>query len=191
MPDALTLLSTRHSYKPLDIDKDASGPSAADIDTILTIASRVPDHGKLTPWRFIVFADDARQKAGATLADIFKTQHPDATEDQIAFEANRFLQVPLVIGIVSRAAPHVKIPEWEQQLSSGAAAMNALLAAYALGYVGCWLTDWFAYDRAAAQAFGLAAHERFTGFIYIGRAARQTESRPRPALKDIVSYYGG
>ncbi len=190
MVDAIELLSTRHSYKPIDIDKDAAGPGASEIDTILTIASRVPDHGKLAPWRFIVFEGDARVQAGEKLAALFATANPQATPDQIDFERKRFLQAPLIIAIVSRTIEHPKVPEWEQVLSSGACAINMLLASYALGYVGCWLTEWYAYDRAACDALGVRADEKVTGFVYLGKPARKTESRPRPELKDIVTRFG-
>src|ERR1044072_8144035 len=109
MPEALDLLKTRRSVKPLELSGPA--PSVAELDTILTVASRVPDHGKLTPWRFIVFDGDARLKAGGAIEAIFKTDNPGATADQIAFERNRLARAPLVIAVVSRAAPHVQIPE--------------------------------------------------------------------------------
>src|SRR5437868_8327669 len=121
MPDALELLSTRRSSKAVELAGPA--PSPTEVDTLLTVASRVPDHGKLTPWRFIVFDGEARLKAGETIETIFKTDHPEATEDQVAFERNRLARAPLVVAVVSRATPHVKIPEWEQVLSAGAAAM--------------------------------------------------------------------
>src|SRR5580704_11366018 len=120
--DPIALLSTRRSVKPIELT--APGPSPAELETLLTIASRVPDHGKLTPWRFIVFEGSAREKAGEAIAATFRQTNPQATEDQLAFERNRLARAPLVIAVVSRAAPHVKIPEWEQVLSAGAAAMN-------------------------------------------------------------------
>ena len=122
MPEALDLLKTRRSVKPIELN--GPGPSAAELESLLTVASRVPDHGKLTPWRFIVFDGDARLKAGTAIEAIFKADNPAATADQIAFERNRLARAPLVIAVVSRAGPHVKIPEWEQVLSAGAAAMN-------------------------------------------------------------------
>lgn len=188
MPDALELLKTRRSVKPLDMI--GPGPNATEIDTLLAIASRVPDHGKLAPWRFIVFDGDARLAAGQKLAAAFAAAQPQATADQLEFERMRLVRAPLVIAVVSRAAPHAKIPEWEQQLSAGAAAMNILHAANALGFAASWLTEWYSYDRAAGQALGLAANERFAGFIYLGRAASPPEDRPRPALADIVTRYG-
>lgn len=187
MTDALELLKTRRSMKPIEMTGPA--PSADEIATLLTIASRVPDHGKLAPWRFIVFEGAARERAGAVIAHRFEETHPEATADQIAFERNRLARAPLVIAVVSRAAPHVKIPEWEQQMSAGAAAMALVMAANAMGYVASWLTEWYAYDRGMLERLGLAAHERIAGFVHIGRARQPAEERDRPALADIVTRY--
>jgi nitroreductase len=187
MPDALALLKTRRSVKPMELG--GPGPSAGEIETLLTIAARVPDHGKLAPWRFILFEGKAREQAGETIAAIFRADHPEATPDQIAFERQRLARAPLVIAVVSRAGPHVKIPEWEQQLSAGAAAMNLVHAAYALGYAASWITEWYAYDRRVLDALGLQPNERMAGFVHIGHAAKPPEDRARPNLSDIVSRY--
>ena len=170
MPDALDLLKTRRSVKPIELAGPA--PTAAEIETLLTVASRVPDHGKLTPWRFIVFEGDARLAAGDTIAAVFRANRPDATPDQVEIERKRLARAPLVIAVVSRAAPHVKIPEWEQVLSAGAAAMSLVIAAHALGYAASWLTEWYAYDRRVLDALGLAPNERIAGFVHIGRPAK-------------------
>jgi nitroreductase len=187
MPEALDLLKTRRSVKPLELT--GPGPAAAELDTLLTVASRVPDHGKLTPWRFIVFEGDARIAAGETIATVFKAGNPQATEDQVAFERSRLARAPLVVAVVSRAAPHVKIPEWEQILSAGAAAMNLVTAAHALGFAATWITEWYAYDRGVLDAFGLKANEKIAGFVQIGRPARPPEDRPRPPLPEIVTRF--
>ena len=134
MPDALQLLKTRRSVKPMELT--GPGPSQPEIDTLLAIASRVPDHGKLAPWRFIVFEGDARLAAGEAIAAAFAADRADATPDQIEFERKRLARAPLVIAVVSRAGPHVKIPEWEQQLSAGASAMSLVIAAHAHGLCG-------------------------------------------------------
>ena len=189
MPDALELLKTRRSVKPIEMA--GPGPSDADLDTLLTIASRVPDHGKLAPWRFVVFAGDARHAAGDQIAAVFQVSHPDATADQLEFERRRFARAPLVVAVVSRAAPHAKIPEWEQQLSAGAACMNLVTAAHALGYVASWLTEWPAYDRAAMTVLGLTDQERIAGFVYIGSTTKAPEDRDRPSLDRIVTHYQG
>jgi nitroreductase len=187
MSDALKLLTTRRSTKPNELAGPA--PSAADLDTLLTIASRVPDHGKLTPWRFIVFEGDARRVAGDAIAAAFKAKYPDAKPEQVDAERARLMRAPLVVAVVSRAAPHVKIPEWEQVLSAGAAAMNLVLAAHALGYGASWITEWYAYDRAVLDAWGLAPHERIAGFVHIGRPPGVPEDRPRPPLSEIATRF--
>jgi nitroreductase len=184
---AITLLQTRRSLKPNELT--GPGPSPADLDTLLTIASRVPDHGKLAPWRFIVFEGDARLKAGEAIAKAFVVKYPESKQDQIDYELQRFTRAPLVIGVVSRAAPHVKIPEWEQVLSSGAAAMNLVIAANGLGFGAAWLTEWYAYDRSVLDSLGLAPHEQIAGFVHIGRPTHAPEDRPRPALADIVTRF--
>lgn len=188
MQNALDLLKTRRSVKPIEMT--GPGPSPAEIETLLTIASRVPDHGKLTPWRFIVFEGAHRLAIGETLAELFQADHPDATPDQIEFERQRLARAPLVIAVVSRAAPHVKIPEWEQLMSAGAAAMNLVTAAHALGYAAAWLTEWYAYDRRVLETLGLSSAEKIVGFIHIGKPVRPPEDRPRPPLSDIVTRFG-
>ena len=187
MPEALDLLKTRRSIKPIELN--GPGPSASEIETLLTVASRVPDHGKLTPWRFIVFEGDARLAAGEKIAAAFQVKRPDATPDQIEHERKRLARAPLVIAVVSRAGPHVKIPEWEQIMSAGAAATSLVLAAHALGYAASWLTEWYAYERSVLDALGLAPNERIAGFVHIGRPAKPAEDRPRPPLNEIVTRY--
>jgi nitroreductase len=189
MPDPIDLLKRRRSVKPNELGPP--GPSPAELEMLLTIASRVPDHGKLTPWRFVVFEGEARQKAGEAIAGAFVAKYPDAKPEQIAYERTRLARAPLVIAVVSRAAPHVKIPEWEQVLSAGAAAMNLLVAAHALGFAATWITEWYAYDRGVLDAFGLAAHEKIAGFVHIGHPAGAPEDRPRPPLAQIVTHFQG
>ena len=187
MPDALQLLKTRRSVKPMELTDP--GPTPDEIDSLLTIASRVPDHGKLTPWRFILFEGDARFSAGAKIAAVFVADRADATPEQIEFERKRLARAPLVVAVVSRAGVHVKIPEWEQELSAGAAAMSLVIAAHAMGYAASWITEWYAYDRRVLDAFGLGPNERIAGFVHIGRPANPPEDRERPRLTDIVSRY--
>jgi|SRR6185437_1016682 nitroreductase len=189
MPDALDLLKTRRSVKPMELS--GPGPTRPEIGTLLSVASRVPDHGKLAPWRFIVFEGDARDAAGETIAAAFAADHPGATPEQIAFERKRLSRAPLVIAVVSRAGPHVKIPEWEQQLSAGASAMSLVFAAHAMGYAASWITEWYAYDRRVLQKLGVASNERIAGFVHIGRAAKPPEDRERPLLDVIVTHFAG
>ena len=187
MPDALEQLKTRRSVKPMELL--GPSPSADEIETMLTIASRVPDHGKLAPWRFIVFAGEARLAAGSIIAEAFAVKNANATPEQIDFERKRLARAPLVIAVVSSATPHVKIPEWEQQMSAGASAMSLVLAAHAMGYAASWITEWYAYDRGVLEALGVAANERIAGFVHIGTPAKPPEDRERPALGTIVTRY--
>jgi nitroreductase len=187
MPDALDLLRTRRSLKPIELGEP--GPSADEIETLLTVASRVPDHGKLTPWRFIVFEGEARLDAGRAIEAAFRAKYPDAKPEHADYERKRLARAPLVIAVVSRAAPHVKIPEWEQVLSAGAAAMNLVLASHALGYGANWITEWYAYDRQVLAALGLTENEKIAGFIHIGRPAQAPEDRPRPPLAEIATRF--
>ncbi len=165
------------------------GPSPAEIDTILTIGARVPDHGKLTPWRFILFEGDARVRAGEIIAKVFTKKNPQAGSAEIETEKKRLTDAPLVIGVVSFTKPHPKVPPWEQELSAGASAMNIVTAATALGYGACWLTGWFAFDRDVLDGFGLKADEKLAGLIHIGTVSKVSEDRPRPSLSDIVTRF--
>ena len=187
MPDAIELLKIRRSVKPREMS--GPGPSPSEIDTILTIGARVPDHGKLTPWRFIVFEGDARARAGDVIAQVFAKKNPSAPAADIEMEKRRLMDAPLVIAVVSFTRPHPKVPAWEQELSAGASAMNIVTAATALGYGANWLTGWFAFDRDVLDGFGLKADEKLAGFIHIGTPAKPAEDRPRPALADIVTRF--
>jgi nitroreductase len=188
MTDTLALLKLRRSAPPQFLS--APGPDAAQLDQLLTIAARVPDHGKLAPWRFIVFEGEGRDKAGEIVASAFKSRNPDADAEKVAFERNRLRQAPLIVAVVSKAATHPKIPIWEQQLSAGAVCMNLLVAANAMGFGACWLTNWFAFDTAVLSAFGLREDERIAGFIHIGSSEAVLADRERPVLADIVSRFG-
>jgi nitroreductase len=187
VPDAIELLKTRRSVKPREMT--GPGPSSAELDTILTIGARVPDHGKLAPWRFIVFEGEARERAGEVIARVFARKNPGAPAAAIEVERRRLTDAPLVIGIVSFTKPHPKVPAWEQELSAGASAMNIVTAATALGYGACWLTGWFAFDRDVLEGLGLKPEEKLAGLVHIGRPTKPSEDRPRPALSEIVTRF--
>jgi nitroreductase len=187
MNEMIRLMQRRRSLAPANLS--APGPSEAELETLLTVASRVPDHGKLAPWRFIVFAGQARERAGRIALQIKLGDDRSLGEAAQAAELGRFSAAPLVVAVVSRAAPHVKIPEWEQVLSAGAVCMSLTIAANALGYATAWLTGWCAYDRRFATAIGLSDHERIAGFIHIGQAALEPQDRARPALTEIVTTF--
>jgi nitroreductase len=189
MNDTISLLERRRSVPPPTMT--GPGPTADELTTILTVASRVPDHGKLAPWRFVVFEGRARERASRLALEIRLADRPDLDEAAQAEESLRFVRAPLVVAVVSRAAPHPKIPEWEQVLSAGAVCMNMIVAARALGFSATWLTGWMAYDGRFRAAIGLADHERIAGFLHVGRATVAIEDRPRPPLAEIITIFPG
>ncbi|APF37897.1 nitroreductase [Chelatococcus daeguensis] len=185
--ETIALLSARRSVAARQMQ--APAPSDEELNTLLTLAARVPDHGKLVPWRFIVFSGEARVKAGEIIAAAFAADNPEADEKRLAAERERLTGAPLVVAVVSRATPHPKIPEWEQVLSAGAVCMNLVVAANAMGFATSWITEWYAYDRRVLEAFGLAANERIAGFVHIGTASETPPDRPRPELSAIVTRF--
>jgi nitroreductase len=187
VPDAIELLKTRRSVKPREMS--GPGPSSAELETILTIGARVPDHGKLAPWRFIVFEGDARVRAGEIVAGVFARKNPYASPADAEVQKRRFTDAPLVIGVVSLTKPHPTVPPWEQELSAGASAMNIVTAATALGYGACWLSGWISFDRDVLTGLGLKVDEKLAGLIHIGTVSRPSEDRPRPVLSDIVTRF--
>lgn len=177
-PETLALLARRRST-PIALMAEP-GPSRREIETLLALAARVPDHGKLGPWRFIVFEGAAREHVGARLEALVAERNPGADAEHRKMERERLMRAPVVIAVVSSAAPHPKIPEWEQVLSAGAAAFQLVLAAHAMGYAGAWLTEWPAYDVDGRAVLGLAAHEKLAGLVYLGTATADVTERVRP-----------
>ena len=167
------------------------GPAKAEIEEILRLASRVPDHGKIAPWRFIVYRGQQRAHLGEELLKLALEAKPDLSEEMIQVERARFTRAPVVVAIVSKAGPHIKIPEWEQLMSAGALCLNVILAANASGYVANWLTEWFAYDERAYPLLGVNPGEKVAGFIHIGSTTFPAIERPRPELADTVTWVGG
>jgi nitroreductase len=185
-PDALDLLLSRRSGSAKAML--GPGPDAAELATILKAAARVPDHGKLFPWRFIVFEGDARARAGKLLVEAL-CETEKLSDDRSAQEAARFLRAPLVVAVVSRTREGIPIPVWEQELSAGAVCQTMLMAAHALGYVANWLTEWYAYHPGVKERLGLKPGERIAGFIYIGKSAVDLEERVRPDMEKIVTRF--
>jgi nitroreductase len=184
----LDLLRTRRSIKP---DKLlVPGPSAEQLDVILTVAARVPDHKKLAPWRFIVFEGDARAQMGEVFAAACADEEKEPSPVRLDFERRRLMRSPLVVAVISRVVPNPVAPEWEQVLSAGAACFNLCLAANALGFGTCWVTEWVAYSPRVGVALGLGEGERVAGFVYVGTASEKPEDRDRPKLGDVVRRWG-
>jgi nitroreductase len=186
-PQTLDLLLSRRSGSAKAMQ--GPGPSDAQVKLLITAASRVPDHGKLTPWRFLILKGDARAAFGDVLVKALAVSEPDASPERIALEQRRFLRAPVIIAVVSRVREAIPIPEWEQILSSGAACQTLCIAAHALGFVAQWITEWPAYHPIVRDALGLHAGERVAGFIYLGHPVEPLVDRPRPRFEDIAEEW--
>ena len=184
--DRSTLLShlkTRRSGKPRDMVEP--GPNAAQLREIVAIAARTPDHGKLAPWRFVVVGADQRDALATLLVSSYRAERPVAGRLEIEALEQFAHQAPALIVVLSSPKESSKIPMWEQELSVGAASMNLVHAAHAMGFVAGWLTGWPSYSEAVRDAFG-GGHERIAGFIFIGSPSRELEERPRPELDAVL-----
>jgi len=179
----LSLLETRRSGKPRELI--GPGPTAEELERILTIAVRVPDHGKLHPWRIVTVADDQRSAFSALLRQALAEENPQATPAHFEQENEFSYYAGQLVVLISAPIENHKIPVWEQQLSCGTVGMNLLLAAHALGYVAGWVTGWRAYSPKVNAAF-CGPGERIAGFIFIGHAARELEERERPTFVEVV-----
>jgi nitroreductase len=184
-PGTIDLLLTRRSGSAKAMK--GPGPSKAQLADILQAGARAPDHGKLFPWRFILFEGDGRERFGDVLAEVLEAE--GERPKQIEEERERFLRAPLVVGVISSARELHKVPVWEQELSAGAVCQNILIAATALGFVGNWLTEWYAYHPVVKEKIGLKPGERVAGFLYIGQPKDALEERPRPEMDQIVSSF--
>ncbi len=182
----LSLLRTRRSGKPRDLV--APGPSPDQLRAMVAIAARTPDHGKLFPLRFVIVPDDQRTKLAAKLGAILLAEKPDGGPRDVEAAEQFATQAPALVVVLSAPVHGHKVPVWEQELSAGAAAMNLLHAAHAMGFAGGWLTGWAAYSEAVRDLFGKPG-ERIAGFVFIGTPARELEERPRPELSEIAHYW--
>ncbi|WP_298965740.1 nitroreductase [uncultured Roseibium sp.] len=186
-PETLSFLRQRRSHP--SVTMSSPGPDDDRIQDMLTIAARVPDHGKLNPWRFVLYAGEQGEAIGTWLAARYESLNGPLDGEQRQKELSRFTRAPLVIGVISTAAVHPKIPIWEQQLSAGAVCMNLVTAAAASGFVSQWLTEWFAFDEEASRYLGAGDNERFAGFVHIGTATQPPVERQRPDLSQLISNW--
>jgi nitroreductase len=180
----LAFLKTRKSASAKAMT--GPGPDASQLQDILSMAVRVPDHGKLSPWRF---AGDAQGRVGEKFATCFEALHPDYPADSIAFQKTLFTRAPVVVAVVSTAAAHAKIPVWEQQMSAAAVCFNMVLAAQAHSFDAQWQSDWVAYDDGAKAAMGITTDEKVAGIIYMGTSTVALEERPRPDAKALTTMW--
>lgn len=166
------------------------GPTPEELREILTIGTRVPDHGKFEPWRLIVIEGEAREKAGEKLAEIMKRRRPDLDEAGLDIERRQFLPAPVTIGVLLSPKPNPKAPEMEQLLSAGLVCFNLSHAAFALGFAASWTNRWYGFDPEAQTMLGARGGERFVGFVHIGTPTAVIEDRDRPNLDRIASWWG-
>lgn len=186
--DAITALKTRRSVKPKELGQ-GPGPNDEQLNTILAIATRVPDHGKLTPWKILVLRREGQLKLGKIAEQRFTKIYAETNEAQRAFEAARFTRAPLVLAVLSTPKESVKAPRWEQEMSAAAVCMNILHACHAMGIGASWLTEWVAFDPAIVHALGGDSETKIAGFLYLGEKVATPDDRARPKLTDIVSEY--
>jgi nitroreductase len=184
----LSLLATRRSGKPREMV--APGPNPEQIDAMLALATRTPDHGKLAPWRFVVVPDDRRGAFNAMLVDAYRAEKPDAGRLELEAMATFGVPAPALVVVLSSPRPDSHIPLWEQQMSAGAATMNLLHAAHAMGFVASWITGWPSMSPAVRDAFG-SDPERIVGFVFLGTPGRPLEERPRPDVEAVVTRWNG
>lgn len=182
-PDVLAFLARRRSASALSLG--APGPTPAELSDLLRIAARVPDHGKLAPWRFVILEGAGKDAFAAGLEEVAAAR-PDATK--LIAKLGKLRAPPLGVAVISRTTAG-DIPEWEQQLSAGAVCTTLTYAALAMGYGANWITDWYAYDAQARALLGLAGDERVAGFIFIGTAAEAPQERVRPDLAALSSVW--
>ena len=182
----LSLLRTRRSGKPRDLI--APGPDDEQMRQMLEIALRTPDHGKIAPWRFVIVPQDRRDRLAAVLDAAYRAEKPGAGRLELEAMHQFAHQAPTLVVALSAPVAGSKIPVWEQELSAGAAIMNLLHAAHAMGFAGGWLTGWPAYNEDVRAAFA-KDQERIAGFLFIGTPGRPQEERPRPLYDEKVSLW--
>jgi nitroreductase len=186
--NALDLLNSRHSMPARQLGEP--GPSPDQLQQLLTAAIRVPDHGKLTPFRLLLIRGAERIGLGERLAELHRRKEPDVAGSALTKDRERYTFAPLIVAVIARIdAQHAKIPAQEQLLSAGCVAYNLLLGAQALGFGAQWLTGWAAYDADAAALFGLASHEHVVAFVHIGTAREEAPERTRPVLAELLSEW--
>ncbi|GHB33138.1 nitroreductase [Pseudovibrio japonicus] len=187
LPELKSFLKTRRSHLAATLMHP--GPDQAQISELLEMACRVPDHGKISPWRFVIYDSSQAEAIGVELADIAEKRQGPLGENTKAMELERFSRAPLVIGVLSSPNREHKVPVWEQELAVGAVCISLLNACFSMGFVGQWLTEWYAFDAEAAAYLGARDGERFAGFIHIGSPSVVPKDRPRPDVAQLTEYF--
>lgn len=187
LPELKSFLKTRRSHLAATLVHP--GPDQAQISELLEMACRVPDHGKISPWRFVIYDNSQADTIGEKLAEIAEKRQGPLGENTKAMELERFKRAPLVIGVLSSPNREHKVPVWEQELAVGAVCVSLLNACFSMGFAGQWLTEWYAFDDEAAAHLGAREGERFAGFIHIGNPSVVPNERPRPDVAQLTEYF--
>ncbi len=185
MTDLTEYMKTRRSS--LSLTLDPPGPDDTQLRTILHVATRVPDHGKLAPWRFELWPGPVRQKIHEDLLQLLAGLEDMPDREKQVQATRKLLHAPCVLVVISTAQAHPKIPIWEQHLSAGAACMNTLIASNSLGFEAQWLTAWYVYEDKARKILGLKDGEQIAGIIHIGTSEIAKSERPRPEIDNHFS----
>ncbi|WP_091743185.1 nitroreductase family protein [Phenylobacterium immobile] len=183
-PQVLDFLARRRSHSALTLT--APGPSASELSELLRLAAHAPDHGKLSPWRFVIFEGESKARFAQALENIARGRG----DERLVAKLAKLRTPPLTVAVVSSPKPGA-IPEWEQRLSAAAVCQNLLIAVLAMGYGGNWITDWYAYDGEAAAVIGLAPGEQVAGFLMIGTSSESPRERERPDMAAITTRWDG
>ena len=188
-PFAFQFLASRRSHPAKFFVPGGAVPDRAALVPILTAALRVPDHGKLEPWRLIVLAGDAMRRLGPMVAARAPALGGDA--EMVAKGRAIYDAGGLAVVVISAPKGTQKVPEAEQRASAHALCLNLVNAAEAQGWGACWLTGWPAHDAGfAAHAFGCTGRELVAGLVHIGTPGAEAPDRPRPDLTRIVEWQG-
>ena len=183
-PETLKLLALRRSSSPQTLAEPA--PQGAELDELLRLAARVPDHGKLSPWRFVIIRGEAKAELAQRLETLAKEQPDPAKAAGVLFKLKT---PPLCVAVISRVNEQASIPVWEQELSAGAACMTLVIATTAMGYGANWITDWYGFDPRSHALLGMTPGERVAGFVLIGTPAEAPLERARPDMATLVSEW--
>ena len=181
--EVLGFLARRRSASAMTLT--APGPDDAQLTDLLRLAARVPDHGKLSPWRFILLRGPAKEVFAEKITALADDQ---ANPVKARAALRKLTRPPVCVAVISRYVPG-EIPEWEQRQSASAVCMQMLLAAAAMGWGANWITDWYAYDPRALDILGLGQDEQVAGYLYLGTAGEQPQERQRPDLADLIGEW--
>lgn len=182
---ALALITSRQNISPKRLGEP--GPTPAQLEALFRAAAAAPDHGELTPWRFVIVPQAKRCLLAEVFAGALLDRDPQATEGEVAAARAKAYRAPLLMLAIARLGPaEPDIAPAERLVSLGCAIQNLLLAAHAAG-LGAGLTSGQAMSSPRMRAlFGLAPGEEPVCFVNVGTVVKRKPARLRPDPKDFV-----